>query len=208
MADEGSPASPRDAWAKAEAAASIASKLLIPVVLVIIADLLSASLRDRELSVKESDLERAWVQLALDVLGDESFAGQRSMRDWSVAVINHYVPEEIRLTGELQDALVRGQVSFPTAAHTTTVEGQGILPLQAALKEQGLCGPFFIVDGAAGLMTQRCLADFLGGAPFEDVRALLSGSPELLLSWVAAGTPPADWRNAAGLPARAADERK
>jgi hypothetical protein len=184
----------RDPWEKADAVASIASKLLIPIVLVIIADLLSSGLREREAKVNESELSRAWVELALSVLKDDGFADQRDMREWSVAVINNYVPERIRIPGALRDGLVDGSVSFPSIESRLLV-GPQIVSVQSALQAAGLCGPGFFADAVAGPMTWACLADYLGdGATRDDARNLLAGTPEMVTGWITAGPAPADWR--------------
>jgi hypothetical protein len=193
MADEKT----RDFWDKADTVSSIASKLLIPVILVIVADLLSASLRERQAAVDEGDLKRAWVELALSVLRDEKMEDQRDMRTWSVAVINHYVPEEIQLPTNLREGLVKGTVSLPGST-PYSIGGPQIPLIQAALNRQGLCGRELFADGLAGISTRLCLSEFLGGAPDAEVQALLNGAPDIVLQWVEAGTPPADWRVQAG----------
>ncbi len=187
----------RDFWEKSEAVASIASKLLIPILLVFIADVLSSGLREREAKVSESELSRAWVELALSVLKDDGFADQRDMRAWSVKVINNYVPEGIRIPKTLSEDLVDGTVSFPSVAPRPII-GPQIVSVQKAMQDAGLCGPSFFADSVAGPMTWACLADYLGaGATRDEARALLAGAPEMVASWVIAGPAPADWRTQA-----------
>jgi len=185
-----------DIWARADAVATIASKLLIPVVLVIIGHLLSSSLREREALVRESDLQRAWVELALDVLRDENLADAREMRAWSVSVINYYVPNELDLTDDLRAGLVEGEVSFPSPG-VSSIVGPHITAIQTAMHDRGICGSGFFVDSVAGPRTWSCLAAFLQDASTADARALLAASPELVLRWVQSGVAPADWRKQA-----------
>jgi hypothetical protein len=133
----------------------------------------------------------------LSVLKDDGFADQRDMREWSVAVINNYVPEKIQIPQNLRDGLVDGTVSFPSLEQGTMV-GPRIGSVQTVMRDAGICGPGFYADSIAGPMTWACLADYLGGgATRDDARALLAAAPEMVAGWILAGPAPADWREQA-----------
>jgi hypothetical protein len=193
MAEETS----RTIWERADTAASIVSKLLIPVVLLVVGHLLTAGLRDRETAMKESELERAWVQLALEVLRDEGLAEQREMRDWSVAVINYYVPDDIRISTGLREGLVEGRVSFPSPPSPERAE---MMEIQRGLGALGICDGI-VADGLAGPMTHNCVGRFLGDATGAEAMFMLTAGRPILLGWITAGATPPDWRQQApGLP--------
>jgi peptidoglycan hydrolase-like protein with peptidoglycan-binding domain len=192
MADE----KHRDAWERADAVASIASKLLIPVILVVATSLLSRDIQQRQAAVSEGGLNRQWVELALSVLQNEAMDDQSELRDWSVEVINHYMPEQIQLPAGLRDGLVDGTIRLP-ASTPWSISGQEVRRIQVALNALGVCGRVF-ADGFAGPQTRRCLAAFLGDATDREVQGLINIEPELLAGWVEDGSPPADWRAQAG----------
>lgn len=187
----------RDGWEKADAFASIASKLLIPVILVVATSLLSRGFQERQAQVSEGGLNRQWVELALSVLQNDAMEDQHEIREWSVAVINHYMPREIQLPSALREGLVDGSVTLP-ASTNWSISGPAVGRIQTALNGLGLCDRPLIPDGLAGFVTRQCLSRFLGGANDTEVQGLLTTAPELLREWVEAGAAPADWRERAG----------
>lgn len=188
----------RDGWDRADAAASIASKLLIPVILVVATSLLSRGLQERQTRVSEGGLDRQWVELALGVLQDKDMSNEEDIRSWSVAVINHYMPAEIQLPDKLREGLVDGTVTLP-ASTPWSISGPEVTRIQNALNQGLLCQEErLFADGLAGFSTRWCLSRFLGGAPDNEVQGLLSRAPALLAGWVEGGAPPPNWRELAG----------
>lgn len=80
---------------------------------------MSADFRDREIQVKERELDKEWVQLALTVLSDEGYSGHSEMRGWSIDTINYFLPDDgVKIDGELKKALLSGAESLPSRIRT------------------------------------------------------------------------------------------
>ncbi len=106
----------KDAWDKAAILFGAASKILLPIAVLLVGELLSSGLKQREVIIQEREFSREWVQIALNVLSDAELSDQKEMRAWAVSVINFYVEDDrVRLRGSLADELIGGSTSLPAA---------------------------------------------------------------------------------------------
>lgn len=107
-------------WSKISRASNTLAKLLIPIVILLVGHWLTDELQEREIDIKERELSRNWVKIAISILSSSEFSNDTAMRDWAVRVINHYVEEpHIQIRGELSENLIHGESRFPKIEYTS-----------------------------------------------------------------------------------------
>lgn len=86
-----------DAWEKAKTASSIASAIVIPLVLLWIGNGFTSALKERELQGK-------FVELAVQILREEPDKQAAGLRDWATQVLNNY--SGVPFSAETKKALI------------------------------------------------------------------------------------------------------
>lgn len=97
--DEPVSSSPKqsDVWEKAKAISSIASAVVIPLVLLWVGNGFTSAIKERELQGK-------FVELAVQILREEPNEQQLGLRDWATQVLNEY--SGVSFSNETKEALI------------------------------------------------------------------------------------------------------
>src|SRR4030042_6402747 len=87
-----------NSWEKLKVITTVVGTIFIPIVLLIISSNISAALKDKETRAK-------YLELAINILMNETHPSNYKIRDWAVNVINHY--SEVPLPKQTQEELVK-----------------------------------------------------------------------------------------------------
>ena len=90
-----------DNWEKSKAVGSLTASVLIPVVLLVVGNGFSHSVKEKELALK-------YVELATGILKEEPKENTKDLREWAARVISHH--SEIRMDNESIDELQNNQL--------------------------------------------------------------------------------------------------
>src|SRR5712664_593099 len=92
-----------EGWEKTKSVATILSAVAIPVVLLVIGNVFTSALKEREVQGK-------FVEIAVAILKEPPQPETRPLRSWATDVINKY--SGVPLSGQTQ-ALLRDKLTFP-----------------------------------------------------------------------------------------------
>ena len=90
-------------WEKAKTLGNLTATILIPVVLLVVGNSFSNSVKDKELALK-------YVELATGVLKEEPKENTKGLREWAAKVISHH--SEIKMNNESIDELQNNQLEI------------------------------------------------------------------------------------------------
>ncbi len=112
-----------DLWERAKAVSSIASAVVIPVVLLWVGDNFSKAIKERELQGK-------FVELAVQILREEPSKQANGLRDWATEVLNEY--SGVPFSPETKKALIE-TTPLPEASPARPVIGPAAYEGKASL---------------------------------------------------------------------------
>jgi predicted chitinase len=101
-----------DIWEMAKTVSSVASAVIIPIVLLIVGNQFSGAIKERELQGK-------FVELAVSILREKPSEETRNLRDWATQVINRY--SGVPLSAATKKDLIENTPLLPSA---TRYEGR------------------------------------------------------------------------------------
>jgi hypothetical protein len=84
-------------WEKAKIIRDVISTILIPLIIFIVGNSLTTSL-------KRLEIEANFVQLALEILREEPSVNNKNLREWATKVINNY--SEVKLSETIKKELI------------------------------------------------------------------------------------------------------
>ena len=131
-------APPKDFWDKLEICGGTVAKIGIPVIVLLAGHFLNQGLKDRELILKDRELSREWVNVAVGVLSDDSLREETAMREWAVSVVNFYVEsDEIKIAGDFREQLTSGKTSIPNPIDRSQSAAEVVVPNSVVLNVRG-----------------------------------------------------------------------
>ncbi|HSA80412.1 MAG TPA: hypothetical protein VLE23_06290 [Geminicoccaceae bacterium] len=105
--------SSKDFWEKFSVISGFLAAVFMPLALGLAGHWFASAITERENRLKQQEFFRQWVQLALDILRDPGTAQQKDLREWAIAIVNHYTDPAIQMQSGLQKSLAGGQVRLP-----------------------------------------------------------------------------------------------
>lgn len=111
--------------------------VLVPIVLVLAGHFITKAVKEREVRLKETEVDLQWVRAALAILGDES-EEVVPMRRWGIDVVNHFSPVKIDPEAEMNLLLKKTTMSSPTYVMPPEIRAsmQARLEFTARLREK------------------------------------------------------------------------